>query len=247
LGIPKPISNEIVSGPITTIFTFIEEAATKVETFKIQDAELTIKLWNNEFAKDKQRNANSWLQVSNAYSSYLRQQLLIPEAFSGSECQTELNNNLVDKFNADTKRNRIVNILCEKIGNLVSGYQNMKQYIASTEALRTDIFGMLAKVDRLVEQIKKDKPNSIVTVNIGSDMQHETGDSRDTPAKLRNAGLEREKACYLGGQDRQKEGLTFVKKSLVKVNGIGNAQISAEFGNALVRYWECFFPSAEIR
>jgi len=247
LGIPKPISNEIVSGPITTIFTFIEEAATKAETFKIQDAELTIKLWNNEFAKDKQRNANAWLQVSNAYSSYLQQQLLTPEAFSNTRCQTDLDKNLVEKFNADTKRNRIVNTMCEKIGNLVTGYSNMKQYIASTEAPQTDIFGMLAKVDRLVEQIKKDDPNSIVTVNIGSDMQHETGDSRDTPAKLRNAGFEREKACSLGGQDRKKEGLTFDNNSLVKVNGIGNAQISAEFGNALVRYWECFFPSAEIR
>jgi hypothetical protein len=51
LGVPKPISNEIVSGPITTIFTFIEEAATKAETFKIQEAESTIKLWNNELER----------------------------------------------------------------------------------------------------------------------------------------------------------------------------------------------------
>jgi hypothetical protein len=70
---------------------------------------------------------------------------------------------------------------------------------------------------------------------------------RDTPAKLRGANFEREKACALGREDRKKAGLSFDESSIVKVSGIGNAQISAEFGNALVRYWECYLPSAEIR
>jgi hypothetical protein len=79
-------------------------------------------------------------------------------------------------------------------------------------------------------------------------MQHETGDSRDTPAKIRAINYERGQACEFGTSDRKKEGLSFDKKSIVKVNGIGNANISAEYGNALVRYWECFFePTAEIR
>lgn len=247
LGVPKPISNETISGPVTTIFTFLEEAATKVETFKIQDAESTIKLWNNEFAKDKERNAKGWLQISNAYSSYLQQKLSDPGTFSNSECQRDLDSNLTDKFRADSKRGRIVDALCEKIGSLVTGYSSMQLYVASKEAPQTDIFGMLSKIDRLVEQIKKQDPNSVITVNIGSDMQHETGDLRDTPAKLRAVNFEREKACVAGQADRKKEGLTFDQSSIVKVNGIGNAQISAEFGNALVRYWECFFPSAEIR
>ena len=247
LGVPKPISNEIVSGPITTIFTFIEEAATKAETFKIQEAESTIKLWNNEFAKDKERNAKGWLQISNAYSSYLQQKLSDSGTFSNSECQRDLDSNLTDKFRADSKRGRIVDSLCEKIGSLVTGYSSMQLYVASKEAPQTDIFGMLSKIDRLVEQIKKQDPNSVITVNIGSDMQHETGDLRDTPAKLRAVNFEREKACVAGQADRKKEGLTFDQSAIVKVNGIGNAQISAEFGNVLVRYWECFFPSAEIR
>ena len=238
LGVPKPISNETISGPVTTIFTFIEEAATKAETFKIQDAESTIKLWNNEFAKDKERNAQAWLQISNAYSSYLKLKL-----FS----QKDLDSKLTDKFRADLKRGRIVDSLCEKIGSLVTGYSNMQLYVASKEAPQTDIFGMLSKIDRLVEQLKKQDPKSVITVNIGSDMQHETGDLRDTPAKLRAVNFEREKACVAGQADRKKDGLTFDQSSIVKVNGIGNAQISAEFGNALVRYWECFLPSAEIR
>jgi len=124
----------------------------------------------------------------------------------------------------------------------------MRNYVSSVSAPATDIFGMLSKVDRLVNQIATDDPSAVITVNIGSDMQHETGDSRDTPAKLRAVDYERSKACDLGTADRRKEGLTFDKKSIVKVNGIGNANISAEFGNALVRYWECFFePTAEIR
>lgn len=247
LGVPKPISNETISGPVTTIFTFIEEAATKAETFKIQDAESTIKLWNNEFAKDKERNAEGWLQISNAYSSYLQQNLSDLGTFSNSECQKDLDANLMDKFRADSKRGRIVDSLCEKIGNLVTGYSNMQLYVASKEAPQTDIFGMLSKIDRLVEQVKKQNPKSVITINIGSDMQHETGDLRDTPAKIRAVNFEREKACVAGQSDRKKEGLTFDQSAIVKVNGIGNAQIKAEFGNALVRYWECFFPSAEIR
>jgi hypothetical protein len=247
LGVPKPISNEIVSGPVTTIFTFIEEAATKTETFKIQDAESTIKLWNNEFAKDKERNAKGWLQISNAYSSYLQQKLNSPNSFSNSECQRDLDENLRDKYRADSKRGRIVGSLCEKIGNLVTGFSSMQLYVSSKQAPQTDIFGMLSRIDRLVEQIKKQDPNSVITVNIGSDMQHETGDLRDTPAKLRGANFEREKACALGREDRKKAGLSFDESSIVKVSGIGNAQISAEFGNALVRYWECYLPSAEIR
>jgi len=247
LGVPKSISNEIISGPVTTIFTFIEEAATKVETFKIQDAESTIKLWNNEFAKDKERNAKGWLQISSAYSSYLQQKLNTPNSFSNSECQKDLDENLKDKFRADSKRGRITNALCEKVGTLILGYSEMKDYVANTQAPQTDIFGMLSKIDRLVENIKKQDPNSVITVNIGSDMQHETGDMRDTPTKLRASNFERERVCTVAKSDRAKEGLNFDKNSIVKVNGIGNAQISAEYANALVRYWECFFPSAEIR
>ena len=248
LGVPKPISNETISGPVTTIFTFIEEAATKAETFKIQDAESTIKLWNNEFAKDKERNAKAWRQISIAYSSYSKQKLISPNTYSTSECQKDLDSKLTDKFRADLKRGRIVDSLCEKIGSLVTGYSTMQLYVASKEAPQTDIFGMLSKIDRLVEQLKKQDPKSVITVNIGSDMQHETGDLRDTPAKLRAVNFEREKACVAGQADRKKDGLTFDQSSIVKVNGIGNAQISAEFGNTLVRYWECFFePTAEIR
>ena len=248
LGIPKQISNETVSGPITTIFTFIEEAATKAESFKIQDAESTIKLWNNEFATDKDRNAKSWYTVSNAYSSYLQQKLFSPDTYSTSECQKDLGLNLTAKYRSESKRGRIVNSLCEKIGNLITEYVNMQAYVAKTKAPLTDIFGMLAKIDRLVEQIKKDDPMSIVSVNIGSDMQHDTLDLRDTLAKLKGANYERDSSCLLGAVDGKKEGLTFHKKSIVKVNGIGNAQITAEYANALVRYWECFFDkSTEIR
>jgi hypothetical protein len=247
LGVPKPISNEKKSGPVTTIFTFIEEAATKAETFKIQDAESTIKLWNNEFAKDKERNARGWLQISSAYSTYLQRRLSGVGTFSNSECQRDLDSNLMAKFRADLKRGRIVDSLCEKIRNLVNGYSDMQLYVGNKQFLQTDIFGMLSKIDRLVEQLKKQDPESIITVNIGSDMQHETGDSRDTPAKLRAINFERDKACNAGNVDRTKEGLTFDQSSILKVNGIGNARISAEFGTALVRYWECFFPFAEIR
>ena len=248
LGVPKSISNEKISGPVTTIFTFIEDVATKAESFKIQDADPTIKLWNNEFAKDKERNANAWLQVSNAYSSYLRVALQDPNLYSASKCLSQLDENLKEKFISDPKRNRIVNSLCEKLDSLVLGYLQMESYVSDTEAPATDVYGALSKLSRLVDQIKKDSPESIITINIGSDMQHETGDSRDTPAKLRSIDLVRAKACELGQSDRTREGLNFEGKAIVKVNGIGNAQISAEFGNALVRYWECFFgPTAEIR
>lgn len=250
LGNPKSLANEEVSGPITTIFTFIEETATRSETFKIQDAESVIRLWNNEFAKDRNRNAKSWAQISNAYNSYLEsslEQVKMDVPFSDPDCRVEMNAALVEKFNSDSKRTRIINVLCEKMKDLTNGYSSLIEYVLEREAPKTDIFGMLAKIDRMVEQIKKTSPESVVTVNIGSDMQHETGDSRDTPTKLRNIDFERNSACQLGEADRLREGIAFDRDSKVRVSGIGNAKISAEASNALVRYWECFFPKAEIR
>lgn len=247
LGVPKPLANEMPSGAVTTIFTFIEDVALKAETFKLQDADSAESLWNDEFAKDRERNARSWADMSSAYNSYLKQSLT-DSAFSISSCSSKLNNDLSTKFVADNKRARLVRVLCEKVQMLNNGYADMRSYVASTSAPATDIFGMLAKVDRLVEQIKTDNPSSAVTVNIGSDMQHQTGDGRDTPGKLKSINFERARACEMGKQDRAKEGLTFDQKSKVKVNGIGNANISAEYGNALVAYWQCFFDqSAEIR
>lgn len=247
LGVPKPVGNEPTSGAVTTIFTFIEDVALKAETFKLQDAESTVNLWNDEFAKDSERNARSWADMSSVYNAYLKQSLS-DSSFSISICTSKLDQELSNKFVADTKRTRIVRILCEKIQLLNRGYADMRTYVATTIAPATDIFGMLSKIDRLVDQIKTEDPLAEVTVNIGSDMQHETGDGRDTPAKLRSIDFERAKSCEIGKQDRQKEGLTFDQKSKIKVSGIGNADISAEYGNALVSYWQCFFDqSAEIR
>jgi hypothetical protein len=106
---------------------------------------------------------------------------------------------------------------------------------------------MLNQVDRLVTEIKKEDSTSEISVNIGSDMQHETGDSRDTPKKLKALNLEAGASCSAGSTDRNKEGLSFDKKVVLKISGIGNAKISAEYGNALIRYWQCYFPDAEIR
>jgi hypothetical protein len=54
--------------------------------------------------------------------------------------------------------------------------------------------------------------------------------------------------CELARSDKQREGFKFDQVSTVKVNGIGNANITAQYGTALVKYWECFFSaSAEIR
>jgi hypothetical protein len=106
---------------------------------------------------------------------------------------------------------------------------------------------MLNKVDRLVSEVKKEDADSVITVNIASDMQHETGDSRDTPAKLATLKLEPAASCSAGEMDRAKEGLSFDTKSTLRVTGIGNAKITAEYGNALIRYWQCYFPNAEIR
>lgn len=245
LGVPKPVSNEKVSGPVTTIFTFIEDSALKAESFKLQDALSAEKLWQDEFATDHDRNAKSWSELSSAYNAYLKSAL---KDFSMSRCSSDLDQSLSLKFVADRKRTRIVRVLCDKISLLTESYSEMRKYVSIVSAPATDIFGTLSKIDRLVNQIATDDPSAVITVNIGSDMQHETGDSRDTPAKLRAINYERSKACDFGSADRQKEGLSFDKKAVVKVNGIGNANISAEFGNALVRYWECFFdPTAEIR
>ena len=247
LGVPKPSSEESVSGPVTTIFTFIVDAAPKSETFILQDASDARKLWSDEFAADSERNAKSWSQISSEYRFYAQSILQSSSGFNKLQCERDLDSNLKPKFMGDAKRGRIVGVLCNKAEILTSNYQNLLSYVEKVVAPATDVYGMLNQVDRLVADLSKKEKKSDININIGSDMQHETGDSRDTPAKLRSINLESGAACDAGSQDKTKEGLTFDKKVNLKISGIGNAKISAEYGNALIRYWQCFFPNAEIR
>ena len=248
LGVPKVTpEGEPVSGPVTTIFTFIVDAAPKAETFKLQSAADVRKLWGDEFATDSERNSKSWSQLSAEYSFYAKSILKTDYVFQKSSCVSDLDVKLKPKFMGDAKRGRIVNVLCNKAETLASNYRALLSYVVSEKAPATDIYGMLSKVDRLVSEVKKEDDSSVITVNVASDMQHETGDSRDTPAKLKSLKLESAASCSAGSIDREKEGLTFDTKATLKVTGIGNAKITAEYGNALIRYWQCYFPNAEIR
>jgi hypothetical protein len=248
LGVPKVTpEGEPVSGPVTTIFTFIVDAAPKAETFKLQTAADVRKLWGDEFATDSERNSKSWSQLSAEYSFYAKSILKTDYVFQKSSCVSDLDAKLQPKFMGDAKRGRIVNVLCNKAENLATNYRALLSYVLSEKAPATDIYGMLSKVDRLVTEVKKEDSSSVITVNIASDMQHQTGDSRDTPGKLNSLKLESAASCSAGTSDRDKEGLTFDTKSTLRVTGIGNAKITAEYGNALIRYWQCYFPNAEIR
>jgi hypothetical protein len=248
LGVPKLTpEGEPVSGPVSTIFTFIVDAAPKAETIKLQDAADVRKLWNDEFASDTERNSKSWSQLSAEYSFYAKSILNADYSFVKSACIDDLNSKLKPKFMGDTKRGRIVNVLCSKAEALSANYQSLLSYVSTQKAPATDIYGMLSKIDRLVTEVKKEDSNSEISINIASDMQHETGDSRDTPAKLRSLGLEPAAACSAGTSDRARDGLSFDKNASLRVSGIGNAKITAEYGNALIRYWQCYFPTAEIR
>lgn len=248
LGVPKVTpEGESISGPVTTIFTFIVDAAPKAETFKLQDAADIRKLWGDEFASDTERNSKSWSQLSAEYGFFAKSILGADYVFQKSSCVTDLNFKLKPKFMGDAKRGRIVNVLCNKAEVLSTNYRALLSYVSTQKAPATDIYGMLSKVDRLVTEVKKEDSNSEIAINIASDMQHETGDPRDTPAKLRELNLEPAAACSAGTADRAKEGLTFDKKAVLRISGIGNAKITAEYGNALIRYWQCYFPTAEIR
>jgi hypothetical protein len=248
LGVPKESpEGEPLSGPVTTIFTFIVDASPKAETFKLQDASDVRKLWGDEFAQDSERNSKSWSEISANYSFYAKSILTPDYNFNRPDCIGDLNSKLKPKFMGDAKRGRIVNVLCGKAETLSTNYKSLLAYVAAVKSPATDIYGMLSKVDRLVTELKKEDAASKITVNIASDMQHETGDSRDTPPKLKALNLEPAAACSAGKSDRAKEGLSFDSKSTLKISGIGNAKITAEFGNALIRYWQCYFPTAEIR
>ena len=248
LGVPKSGSKSI-SGPATTLFTFIEGVAAKAPTFKIQDSKSTVDLWNSEFAKDKQRNTRSWEVTSSIYDNYLRTSLEMGPGFSISECLNFVDSKLESLFNSESKRNLLVTPLCQKIAEIVKSYFKMVDYIQLTKAPASDVFGALAQLDRLVNQIHKDEPDAKITVNIASDMQHQTGDNRDIPVRLKEANFEGAQVCEMAIMDRKQNGFSFDEIAVVKVNGIGNAKkISAQKGTALIRYWECFFnTSAEIR
>jgi hypothetical protein len=247
LGVPKATDAEPISGPVTTIFTFIIDAAPRSQTFKLQEAADVRKLWGDEFSADTERNSKSWSQISTEYRFYAQSILNTSSSFSKAECENSLNVKLKPKFMGDAKRGRIVGVLCNKAEVLNKNYHELLMYVENVKAPATDIFGMLSQVDRLVAELKKEDKNSQISINIGSDMQHETGDSRDTPKRLNALKLEAGASCSAGKADRAKEGLTFDTKVSLRVSGIGNAKISAEYGNALIRYWQCYFPDAEIR
>jgi hypothetical protein len=247
LGVPKNTSNESAVGPATTIFTFIVDAATKSETIKLQDASDVRKLWGDVFADDTERNSKSWSEISSEYKNYAQSILDSNFEFNKSQCLNDLDAKLKPKFMGDSKRGRIVGVLCSKAELLSTNYKELLTYIETVSARKTDIFGMLNQLDRLVTEIKKEDNESQVDINIGSDMQHETGDSRDTPKKLQSLNYESGASCNLGTSDRLKEGLTFDSKAKIKIAGIGNAKVSAEYGNSLIRYWQCYFPEAEIK
>ena len=114
---------------------------------------------------------------------------LIASFFIFSNHLSSIHNGLYGFFNMSAKRGRIVGVLCNKADTLSTNYRALLNYVSGVVAPATDIYGMLNQVDRLVTDIKKTDPSSEVSVNIGSDMQHETGDSRDTPKKLNSLNL----------------------------------------------------------
>jgi hypothetical protein len=249
LGVPKQTANKTIAGPVTTLFTFIEDVALKAPTFKIQDAKSTVNLWNTEFADDTNRNARSWEETSSIYDNYLRKSLGDGLDFNTPKCVKDLDSQLESLFNSDFKRNLIVTPLCQKIAGVVSGYTEMIKYVQTTKAPATDVFGALAKLDRLINQFHKDEPDAKITLNIASDMLHSTGDNRDISERLAAANYEGAQVCEMAKIDREQNGFNFDELAIVKVNGIGNAKrITAQKGSALLKYWECFFnSSAEIR
>ena len=243
-GVPKPLNGAAISGPVTTIFTFIVDAAPKAEEFKLQDSGDVRKLWNEEFADDTERNAKSWTFISSIYEDYAKSILNGSRPFSLNSCSNYANQTLKPKFLGNTKRGKIVRTICGKAEQLKTNYDSLLSYVRGTNASSTDVFGMLNRVNRLVSEIKNSEPGAEITVNVSSDMQHETGDARDIPAKLKSVHLESAASCSIARTDRAKEGITFDKKSNVKINGIGNAKsITAEYGNSLIHYWQCFFNS----
>lgn len=249
LGVPKPDSGMVPIGPVTTIFTFIIDVAPKAQKFKLQDATDVRKLWTDEFAQDHERNAKSWSTVSDIYRSYAKRSLRNYKEFQLTSCSSTIGNELKPKFSGDLKRNRIVRVLCDKIQRLTQDYDRLMEYVKKTDSPWTDIYGTLNQMDRLVGEVLTQEPDSVVSINISSDMQHETGDSRDTPARLRMLKLESAASCNLGKADRQKDTITFDSKSSVHISGIANAKnMKADYGNALIQYWQCFFASsADIR
>ena len=249
LGIPKPEANASPLGPVTTIFTFIIDVAPRAQKFKLQDATDVRKLWVDEFAKDHERNMKSWSTVSGIYTSYARSSLGNYKNFQLSSCNSTMSDQLKPKFSSDLKRNRIVRVLCDKIMTLTQSYGELLDYVNKTDSPETDVYGALNQMDRLVGEVLTNEPNSVISINISSDMQHETGDSRDTPDRLRALNLQPAAACNLGKTDRQKDTISFDSKTSLHVSGIANAKkMKADYGDALIHYWQCFFvSSADIR
>ena len=245
-GVPKAIGEISQSGPVTTIFTFIIDNESNAPTFKLQSAADVRKLWNDEFAQDTERNSTSWAIISGYYSTYVRSILRQDVVFSKQGCFSDLDLKLKPKFIGDSKRRRIVDVLCGKAETLNSEYKALMTYVNQHSAQQTDIYGMLDEVQQLVMSEKKVDSNSIVSVTIASDMQHDTRDGRTTYDKLRRLSFAPAASCVAGRADRVANGSKLHKLAEVKIRGIGAAQITAESSMALKNYWRCYFPGSVV-
>lgn len=246
LGVPKAIGELPPSGPVTTIFTFIVGNASNAPTFRLQSAADVRKLWNDEFAQDTERNSASWALISGYYSTYVRSILHSEIPFTRQACVSDLDFKLKPKFIGDSKRGRIVAVLCEKAETLTVQYKALMAYVGHESAQQTDIYGMLDGVQQLVISEKKADSESIVSVTIASDMQHDTRDGRTTSEKLRRLGFAQAASCAAGRADRGENHPKLHKFANLKVRGIGDAQITAEYSLALKKYWRCYFPGSDI-
>jgi hypothetical protein len=245
-GVPKAIGELSQSGPVTTIFTFIIGNESNAPTFKLQSASDVRKLWNDEFAQDTERNSASWSLISDDYSTYVRSILRQDVVFSTQACISDLDLKLKPKFVGDSKRGRIVDVLCGKAETLISQYKALMTYVGQESAQQTDIYGMLDELQQLVMSEKKADSKSIVSVTIASDMQHDTRDVRTTFEKLRRLAFAPAASCAAGKADRILSGSKLHKLAELKIRGIGDAQIIAEYSLALKKYWRCYFPGSDV-
>lgn len=246
LGVPKAIGELSQSGPVTTIFTFIVGNASNAPTFRLQSAADVRKLWIDEFAQDTERNSASWALISGYYGAYILSILRQDVAFSRQSCVSDLDFRLKPKFIGDSKRGRIIDVLCGKAETLDSQYRALMTYVSQESAQQTDIYGMLDEVQQIVASEKMVDPKSRVSVTIASDMQHDTRDGRTTSDKLRQLAFVPVASCAAGKADRISNGSTLHNSSELKIRGIGAAQITAEYSLALKKYWRCYFPRSDV-
>lgn len=233
------------TGPVDLSLTFITGSASQARVIEITPSEFGFKLFS-DLQKVYERTAD---QIPGDWPLIIaadRKALELGISKKRENCVLEISQTMSTNLGEDTSRD-IAQLLCEKSSKIFNVIEELIPMQIS-RASGSDVFGALRELDTWVQKIKSSQPQSKIKVVIASDMVHNTNSQRDL---FRNNGILKGKIdkleiCEIAAQQARLSALNFANVQ-VDIIGRGNAaSITAEEGEALAIFWQCFAKNSEF-